>query len=85
MSKTIYVAAIAETCSGELCNCIVWADNEKALVEKVNDFFDEEENEGHPVKDSDFSSISEIHGLNTSDIYGDREYDIVTTEIPVVK
>ena len=83
MKKTIYVAAIAETCSGELCNCIVWADNEKALVEKVNDFFDEEENEGHPVADSDFTSLREINGLNVMDIYCDREYDIVTTEIPV--
>lgn len=77
MKVKIYIAAIAETAGGDLYNCIITSSSEEELIEKVNDFFEEEECEGHPVEDSHFSSVSEFDGLWTTDIYNDREYHVV--------
>ena len=77
MKVKIYIAAIAEIASGDLYNYIITGSSEEELIEKVNNFFEEEECEEHPVEDSHFSSVSEFDGLWTTDIYNDREYHVI--------
>lgn len=88
MKKTIFIAGIAEKDSnGDMYSCLIHADSEKALVSKVNAFFDEEEAEGHSVCEEDgetplrFSGLSEINGCNIMDIDRDREYSLSAEKI----
>lgn len=81
-TKSIFIASIAERDSnGDLYSCLLHGKTESELVEKVNNFFEEEKEEGHEVPDAVFSSVSEIDSMSLTDVYEDREYALSAQEI----
>ena len=89
--KQYHIVSIVEhhQNDGDIYNPILQSDSMDGILKQVNDYFEQEENEEHPVLNEHgdlirFTDIEDIDGATLSDKYGDREYQLslISLEIP---